>query len=206
MHNKQDGIKTFGASTTYDFYVIDVSKNSVSFKTTVLDNKDILSNVLIKNLEFIPNARLTDFKNLLANENEEKVNVCYSRSNYGSDKKHISKNRDSKHKYPVIYTTKKDGSINKWWSSRNGNGHYGISKVIFTNGISTPLLDLEGSYAHSQFAYSIVDSKANLPKIKKALESDKFIELMKHADGNVGHRYNRRVMAEFRKDFWKDFV
>ena len=206
MHNKQDGIKTFGATTTYDFYVIDVSKNTPSFKTTVLDNEETVSDVCIKNLEFIPNARLTDFKNLLADTDEEKVEVFHDWSKYESRKEWISSTKCTTYKYPVVYTTKIDGSVNMWWSSTKDNGHYGISKVIFSNGISTPLLDLDGKYAQSQFAYSIVDSKANLPKIKKALESDKFIELMKHADGNVGHRYNRRVMAEFRKDFWKDFV
>ena len=49
--------KVFGATTTYDFYVIDTLKNISDHKTSILDNeKCITCTVSIKGLEFIPNA------------------------------------------------------------------------------------------------------------------------------------------------------
>jgi type II restriction/modification system DNA methylase subunit YeeA len=61
----------------------------------------------------------------------------------------------------------------------------------------------------TQWAYAIVDEIENLENIKKAMESEKFNKLMSLTDGVTGvgrHRYNRKVISTFRKDFWKEFL
>lgn len=217
MHSTDDGLKTFRKSTTYDFYVIDRSKDTHNFKTKLMDNTCSSIDLCLKDIEGIVSTCLAmaELDNLLAKGSDEKISLLAD-SKYHTQpptrlketpEKHIVYNKKSNvHKHPVAYTTVKSGDVNLWWSSVTNRGHYGISKVIFSNGgASTPYADLDGEYALSQFAYGIVDSKANLPKIKKALESEEFIALMKKAGGGQ-HRYPRRIIAEFRKDFWKDFI
>jgi len=58
----------------------------------------------------------------------------------------------------------------------------------------------------NEFASAIVDDVENLSNIQKAMVHPDFIELMKYADGVSGQRYNRRVIALLRKDFWKEFI
>ena len=46
-----------------------------------------------------------------------------------------------------------------------------------------------------------------LDNIKKALESDRFLSLMKVAEGpGQSGKYKHRIITLFRKDFWKDFI
>ena len=95
------------------------------------------------------------------------------------------------------------------YSSTKEKGHFGIPKVIFSNGISCPFIDEMGEYAMTQFAYAIVDDVKNLPFIQKAMLNPDFMKLMSFSDGMTGvgrHRYNRKAIALFRKDFWKEFL
>ena len=121
----------------------------------------------------------------------------------------MSKNNVDDFIYPCVYTTLKNGTINLWYSNTNENGHFNISKVIWSNGISTPCVDLYGQYGLTEFSYAIVDDKENLDNIKKAMLSERFIELMTYSDGITGvgmHRYNRKAISTFRKDFYKQFL
>lgn len=102
--------------------------------------------------------------------------------------------------------TYKDGSINLWYSNTNKNGHYGIPKVIWSNGsASTPIVDENGDYALTEFAYAIIDEPKNLQFIQKAMLHPDFIKMMSFADG-LSHRYNQKIISLFRKDFWKEFL
>jgi len=94
------------------------------------------------------------------------------------------------------------------YSNTKEHGHFDISKVIFSNGISCPHIDENGNYGLTQFSYGIVDEPKNLPYIQKAMLNIEFIKLMSFSDGvtGTGHRYNRQVIALFRKDFWKEFL
>jgi len=132
----------------------------------------------------------------------------YSRSAYGTDKTNMRRENESDYQYPCVYTTIKDGTINLWHSNTKSNGHFDVPKVIFTNGGATTLVvDETGEYGLTQFAYGIIDEPENLPLIKKAMEHPDFIKLMKFADGISSlHKYNRKAITLFRKDFWKEFV
>ena len=135
----------------------------------------------------------------------ERVNLLYSRTLYGNDKKNMSKEQTEEHSFPCIYYTYKDGSTQIWYSNLNKD-HFGIPKVIFSQGISSPIIDELGEYGLMNFAYGIVDDVENLPHIQKALLNPEFIKLMSFSWGVSGQNYNPKVIALFRKDFWKEFI
>ena len=56
------------------------------------------------------------------------------------------------------------------------------------------------------YSYGIVDSIENLESIKAALESKRFIEIMKSAGSGFASKYDFMIIGTFRKDFWKDFI
>jgi hypothetical protein len=209
IHDKGDGIKTFGASTTYDFYCVRNSENQGNFNTKIKCMDGTTERVDISKMEFIPNGMYDTFKKVIAKGKEERVSLLHSESAYEIRKQHMSKEQTEEFKYPVVYVTYKDGSVNFRYSNINTRGHFGISKVIFSNGISTPITDSNGEYAMTQFSYAIVDDVNNLERIKQAMLNPEFLKLMSFSDGMTGvgrHRYNRKAIALFRKDFWIDFL
>ena len=208
LHNTNDGFKTFGAYTTYDFYCLHNVPNTMFTKIKCQDGT--IERVDLSKMEFIPNGMFKEFEKLVAKDGEESVNILYSRSDYGTDKSHVNKEQTEEFKYPCVYLTYKDGSVKFWYSSTNQNGHFGIPKIIFSNGsASIPVIDETGEYAITQFAYAIIDEPKNFSFIKKAMLHPDFLKLMSFSDGTTGvgrHRYNYKVMKLFRKDFWKYFL
>jgi hypothetical protein len=205
IHNKYDGIKTFGASTTYDFYCLHNVQSTMFTKVKCQDGT--IERVVLSKMNFISNGMFKMFESLIAKNNEETVNMLYSRSAYGNDKPNMSKEQTEDFKYPCVYLTYSDGSIKKWYSNVK-NDVFNVPKVIFTNGISSPFLDENGEYGVMNFGCSIIDEPKNLPFIQKAMLHPDFIKLMSFSDGitGTGHRYNRKVISLFRKDFWKEFL
>lgn len=204
IHNKYDGHKTFGASTTYDFYCLHNVEPTMFTKIVCQDGT--IERVDISNMDYIPNGMFEVFENLLAKDGEESVDLI-ANSSYHHQRPHMSKEKTDEFIYPCVYTTSKDGDIKLWYSNTNQNGHFGISKVIFSNGISQPIIDNNGDYGLTEFAFGIVDESKNLPFIKRAMENPNFIEFMGFMDGKTGtgHRYNYRAIALFRKNFWEEF-
>ena len=67
------------------------------------------------------------------------------------------------------------------------------------------MLDENGEYGLTQFAFGIVDEITNLPRIKQAFDTKEFRNLMEFCSvSNMSINY--RIIALFRKDFWKEFV
>lgn len=160
----------------------------------------------IKKLQFIPNGKYEEISNLIAKDGEKKVEIIHDRTMYGTDKNNMSQEKTEEFCYPCVYTTVKDGTVNFWYSSKNTNGHFNIPKVFCSNGSSsTAHCDMNGEYGLTQFAYAIVDSVENLENIKKAMESEKFIQIMKFCMF-TNHKYSYNIIAQFRKDFYKDFI
>ena len=204
VHDKKDGIKTFGASTPYDFYCVKNDTNTMLTMVKCMEGKT--NYVDISKMEFIPNGMFDRFEKLIAKDGEERVDILYSRSAYGNDKQHMSREEDDIFKYPCVYYTYKDGTKQLRYSSSNNFGHFGVSKVIWSQGISKPIVDDNGEYGVMNFACSIVDTVDNLPMIQRAMLSEEFIKLMLYSNGISGQRYDRKAISTFRKDFWKDFI
>jgi hypothetical protein len=139
---------------------------------------------------------------------EEKVNILYSRSSYGTDKHHMNKQQTEEFKYPCIQNINVKNEVGCiWYSNTNKKGHFGVPKVIFGVFGKGVYADIDGKYALCQHSRGIIDSIDNLQFIEKALLNPKFIELMKMTDvGGLSTIFNYKVIGLFKKDFWKDFI
>ena len=207
IHNEKDGLQTFGAETRYDWYV--VKNTPKKNKNTMVKFEDgIQNNINLSELPFIPNHSYNKIASFVAEPEQESVKVLYSRSFYGTDKENVNKIKNKKFKYPVVYTVNSKSDPIFYWSSVNNHGHFGIPKLIWSNGRISSVgsyIDVQGECGLTQFAYAIVDTPKNLNQIKKAFDSKEFRELMYAC--SVGQlMINYKIISTFRKDFWKEFV
>lgn len=205
LNTEKDGLNTFGVETTYDFYCLKnfVNKGNIITRVKCVDGK--IERVNISKMNFIPNGMFAEFQKLLAHDNEKRVEILMD-SSYHTQRNHLSKEKINSFIHPIVYMTLNTGELNLWYSNTNQMGHFNIPKVIWSNGRSAkPYIDYDGSLGLSQFAYAIVDNKENLNFIFKAMNNPNFIKLMSFADG-LSHRYKKKIIALFRKDFWVDFL
>jgi hypothetical protein len=206
MHGFKDGIETFGAQIAYDYYCVKNSDNEDDIKTNIICLDGEICSFNLSKLDFIPGENIIEIQSLVAKPDEERVEVLYSRSAYGTDKPNMSKEKTEEFKYPCIYTIVKGGRVNYFWSNVNNRGHFNHPKVIWSNGSATiPIIDTNGDYGITQFSYAIIDDKENLDNIKKALLNDYFKNKIMLFKG-LADIYNYKIIATFRKDFWKEFI
>jgi hypothetical protein len=199
IHDASDGQKVFKASTRYDWYVL---KNCSCIERTKIKGQDGV--VVTENLnkwDFIPNAMFKEIKSILAKDNEQKVEILHSFSAYESRKKWVSKVKVDDFVYPLIYSTQKDDIPVFYWSSKNDKGHYGVPKVILSNGAGV-IVDETGEYGLTEWARGIVETPDNLPLLKAYLDSPKF-ENLRSAIQIDSTRFNIKIACKFKKDFWK---
>lgn len=208
IHDLIDGVKNFNAQTTYDWYCLKNCKNN-NFISKIRTFDGDIENVDISDMEFIPSRMYNIFNKVIAKKEEEKVEILHSYSAYETRKNYISKDKKDGFKYPCVYTITKGKKINLWWSNEK-NEHFDIPKVIWSNGSATePIIDENGDYGLTQFAYAIVDEPENLKNIQNAMQNKNFIKIMNFSEGNknvIGHKYNYKIIALLKKDFWKEFI
>jgi hypothetical protein len=203
LGDTQKGIKTFGVGTSYDYFVLQNSPNQG--KTHLIDTTGEDSIIDISQFSFIPGNNHKEFQKLVAKNEDEKINFIFD-SSYHTQQPHISKTRTPTHIYPIVCDVTQKGGAKIFYSNINTKGHFGLPKVYFSNGGgSYALIDIEGKYGLSQFSYGIVDDVENLENIKNAINSKKFVSLMKNA-GFTTWKYDAKVIETFRKDFWKEFI
>lgn len=201
IHDESEGVKLFGATTGFDYYIL---KNAPYINPTkIFGNEEGL--IDLKKFEFIPSGSFSLFSRLISSD--DRISILHSFSSYETRKSWMSRTKKENFKYPVIYTVHKNGNINLFYSNINSNGHFGVPKVIWSNGkASSPVIDMDGEFGLTQFSYAILDDRQNLENIKKAMDNDKFITMMKNCDMNDGNRFNRKILSQFKKDFWKEFI
>lgn len=203
MNDFKKGKEVFNVGTNFDYYLL--QKNNKYTNTTIVDIYDNIYKFKINNHDFIPSGGFELYEKIIAKKDEEKVEVFYSRSLYGTDKSNMKREKTQEYKYPCVYTITQRYGIKKYYSSEK-KGHFDIPKLIWSNGSGTyPVLDKEGQYGLTQFSYAIVDTIDNLKNIQKAMEKKKFLDLMnfvRFAD----HKYNYKIISLLRKDFWKQFI
>ena len=138
---------------------------------------------------------------------EEKCEIIYSRNNYGSDKKWVSKERTGEFKYPCVHSTPKGGII-YYYSKTNDKGHFGVSKVIFgESGIYNAIIDMKGKYGMTQHSMGItVNNIEEAENIKRVLESEIFRKEVLDACSWSNFQIDWRLFTYFKKDFWKEFI
>lgn len=206
IHDISDGLKLFKKATRYDLYIVKNSKTE-NFKTECIDEIGNVSNINIDNLNFISNRNINILNKIIASSNEETVEMCFSHSNYDPRKKWMSDTKTDDFSLPCIkYISKNDNTLDLRYSSID-KGMFGKPKVLFGIGsqVGGIFIDIEGKYGLCQFVAGIVDTSDNLPKIQKALLSQKFIDVMKSCQFTT-QQYNYKIISTFRKDFWKEFI
>lgn len=207
MHSQGDGVKTFGAKTDYDFYCIKNCSSDDIFLTKIKNQKGVFEYFNLKNLDFIPNGMFKEVLSLVAKPGEEKVEILYSRSNYGTDKDNMSREQTEEFKYPCTYTVMKKGP-KFYYSNTKEKGHFGISKFIWGNGeidYIGSIVDKNGEFGLTQFTYGLVENPENLDEIKKVFDGVEFKKILNMCC--IGKfSVNEKIFATFRKDFWKEFL
>jgi len=203
-HDSNDGMKTFNAGTRYDFYFLE---NCQIYTETLIngeDRKDV--KVDLRNYDFIPNYNLELFDKIVAKKDDERCPILFNVSNYETRKGWVSDEKNDEFKYTLIHSTPKGGTRYKY-SSRNDNGHFGVSKVIFGDGgIGDVIIDMKGDYGMTQHSMAIIVSnieEAN--NIKKALLSNKFNDFLKTVMWS-NFQIDWKLFSYLKKDFWKEFI
>src|ERR1035437_8099179 len=168
INSVEDGVDTFSVEkavqTSFDWYVAENVKNNK--KTIINDQEGIYSEIDLKQMPFIPNGMIDKIMLLIAKNGEKTCTAINGRTNYGSDKDWVSDKKDEEFIYPVVYSVVKGGKINLHYSKTNKNGHFGVPKVIWSNGSATKaVVDATGEYGLTQFAYAIIDDPENLEGI-----------------------------------------
>jgi hypothetical protein len=203
LHPIKDGKAVFGKDTNYDWYIMQNSPNNTP--TTIKDYEGKINIVSLKDLTFIPNSQIDKVSKIMAKSGEETCEIIHSYSSYFTLKPYMNDKLCGEFIYPCVYSLPQKG-YSFYYSSTKQHGHFGIPKVIVSNGAASQvLIDENGDYGITQFAFGISDKKENLPKIKKALESKKFIELCGHFRFTYD-RYDLGYFKRFKKDFWKEFI
>jgi len=205
INNYKKGFTTFGAYTDYDFYCL---RNvlDTDIETKIVDIDDKIEYIKLSNVQFIPKCNVREVLSLVAKEGEETVNIL-ANSSYHTQRPHTENERNNEFKYPCIQNVNNNDEAScVWYSNINNKGHFGISKIIFGRKNCGVYVDENGEYGMAQDGVAIVDEVDNLVLIKKALKSEYFIKNIMGFRESFGDKYNRRIIATFRKDFWKEFV
>lgn len=201
MNNLEKGLEIFKCSTDYDYYLIE---NRCVYKNTIInDYKDNEYEYFITNLlDFIPNHSIKDVYNLI--DIVEDNGFISSKSLYETRRKWMSKTQTADFKYPCVYSINGKNEISKKWSNRNNNGHFGISKFIFSNGNGF-FKDINGEYGLTEWAYAIQCNIDQIDSIELVFNSNKFKNII-DAIHLTSNKYNYSILKQFKKDFWKEFI
>jgi len=205
MYSKNDGIKIFGASTPFDWYVL--QKSNVQGKTVIVDAKGKKRELRLRDFSFIPNCDFDKIAEMLASENDERCEILANRSTYEHRKKWMREDRSGRYKHPCVHATGMN-EIRYWYSSKRGE-FFGVPKLIFGEAdyVSSAIVDDQGEYAMTEGAMAIpIASKKEGEEMKKALESSEFNELLKNALRYSQFRIEYKIFRHFKADFWKEFV
>lgn len=204
MHTFKEGLDNFKAKINYDYYCIRNKKAGYKFKTRIIceDRTEVCLNLSDK--EFIPGENIEEIYSLVAKEGEEKVTII-NNSSYHHTKDYMSREETDINKHPCVYMVSFKDVPNIHYSSINNKGHFGSPKVIWAAGSSGVIIDKEGKYAMTEFASGLVEEPENLDNVFKALKNEHFIKKIMLFKNGLGDKYNRKIIATFRKDFWKKF-
>ena len=206
INNYKKGFETFGAYTDYDYYCLRNVLNS-KVLTKIVDIDDNVVRIDISEMPFIPKCNIQEVLSLVAKNNENTVKILYTCSYHTQKIELMSNEKTEEFKYScVMNVTTKDEIGCTWYSNTKDYGHFGIPKVIFGRKNCGVFVDEYGEYGMTQDCTGIIDDVKNLPFIQKALKSEHFIKNIMGFRESFGDKYNRKIIATFRKDFWVDFL
>ena len=201
IHDTKDGIKTFGAGTRYDWYVIQKGKSGL---TEINDQSGLISTHRLDTFPWLPNEKIDEISDMLATEPE--LNILWGCSHHSSTARKkgvLSKEETPIFKYPVVHSTPAKGT-RYFYANRNTGAHFGTPKAIFgESGINDVIIDIEGEYGMTECAMAIaIDSHEDGEELKEYLMGDKFAEVLRATKwGNF--RIDWRMFRDFKQGFWR---
>lgn len=198
IHNGEEGKKTFGVSTRYDWYIL--KNDNKKRKTIVIDEdkkKHCIDLSSLSRHPFLPNKNFSMVFKVIG-KNDHRKNIIWNC-------KYHDQKLNSNNKYPIIYTINKKGI--KLLYAKQDIGHFGVPKVICSVGrYPYPLNDYKGEYGMSQNNFGIlINNKEEGDDIIKALNSEKFQTILKSTKWS-NFQIEWRMFKYFRKDWWKEFI
>jgi len=207
MFSFKSGLEMFGAKTNFDYYILKNEENNDCITEIHCENGSI-EKLNLLDLDYIPGENISMINSLFAKDEQDRINfICNStyHTQQGQKKGFISKVKIDDFKIPIVYMVSYK-NIPTFTYSKINRGHVGLTKVIWAQGSSGVIVDKNGEYGMSEFSAAIVDDIENLEKIKKALESEKFIKGVMLFKNGLGHKYNNKVISMLKKDFWREFI
>lgn len=221
IHNEKDGIKTFNAETRYDIILVQNSSVSKTNTKILFEDKDTKV-INVKILDFIPNGQYDNIMKMIDDKKEKRINLLYDSCSYHTQKKWVNGKKTNIFKYPCVYTVNSKGEPKFKYSSikyvkeiqniakkcLSKNVEHFSNKLIWSNGRISSVgsyID-ESKYALTQYSYAIVENDIDtLKMIKKAFDTPEFRKMMEYcAVSQLSINY--KVLALFKKDFYKHFV
>jgi len=179
---------------------------SYNGKTVIKDEKGDIHKINIMDYSFIPSSSFGLLNSIIAKDDEEICEVLYDTSCHTQINEYMNVKQTNKFKYPCVHSMRKNGELIYWYSNKK-NGFFDVPKVILNFGRHLyPYVDFEGKYGLTQIAFGLkISSKKEGNNIKKAIESDKFKELVKATKWS-SFQTDWRMFKYLKKDFWKEFV
>lgn len=190
-------------STRVDWYIIQKLKYNKS--TVVIDELKEEHIINLQNRNFLPNYMFEEIDYITSNNDDEKCKIIYDRSAYPEyEKRWMNTKKVDNFSKPVIHSIDSTGPVIIY--SKKDRGHFGISKLILNSGRNVyPIEDGGGKYGCGRAIFALELPAKDIPKAKKALESEKFKNIIKATKwSNFATDY--KFFKYLKKDFWKQFI
>jgi len=175
IHNKVEGGKVFGATTRYDYYLME---NIVPYKKSIVyfEDKKTYEIYINNNLQFIPNFGWTIFSKIISKLNNNGMNVIRD-SDCHTSRTYVSKTKKKGYDYELLNSISRTKGKTYCYSSRPHKCQTN-KKVIFSNGETiVPFYD-DGKLGVTEGGlYILVDNEEIGEKMVKYLNGNiiKFI-------------------------------
>ena len=203
IHNTKDGMKIFRCGTRYDWYLCQHFCENKKFETIIKDEEGCIEKINLKEKKWIPNKNIKKVYDIF---NGEYYKILYRSGALYSNNKNILKNKkDDVYNNTVIHSTS-GNVITSLYSNTRDKGHFGKSKLIFSEQSLNCLVDLKGEYGITEhgLAIEIKDEKEGV-NIQKCFENKEFKSLIDSCSWS-NYQIDWRLFTCLKKDFWKEFI
>jgi hypothetical protein len=218
IHGTTDGQRVFRSGTKYDWYVLRKG-HTQNYISIIVDEKGKSTKINLQTKAWLPNHSFKQVFELVAKKNEEKCEVIYSRTAYGSDKswvkddEWIEKNKESAkkqgYKRILIHSTPKSGVRYMWTNDFTKDVEYGVKmfgvpKVVFgTSGVDNVCSDKLARFGLTQHAIGLRVDTSNHEEVINFIKSSKF-NVICNACSWSSYMLDWRAFTYFKKEFWKN--
>lgn len=200
IYGKKEGMRHFGVQTRFDLYV--VQEGAQKSKTVIIDEKGEKMKINVDKWPFLPNYAYNKIKSIMVPK-DKGIKVIFDAGKY--DARTLSKTKTKKKGHPIVHNITMRG-LGLRYTGKKDKKHFGVPKVLLNfNERQYPHNDYKGVYGMSQLTFGIpIKSKEHGEKIIKAIESEKFQEILEATKWS-SFQTDYRMFNYFSPDFYKKF-